>query len=249
MTKMRSSSKKLLLWLYSPTADFRRVSYRHLKYLLPNISCEGKRSLVYHLKNKKFLTAEKYGSQKFLTLTAFGQDFIESNFLFLNKERRKWTGEWIMLLIAGLNKKKFDFRHLRSFLNNNGCISFERGVYLYPGFFNHSLKNYIQSNFADSVVVVALEDWLYGDHRMIFMERFNLMELANQYSSISNEINRVLKKNNNKKILNDREYKEIFSIYNRLFPLFVEDLGFLNYYLSNSIDGKKILKDVQNLVF
>jgi hypothetical protein len=247
--KMRSSSKKLLLWLYSSGESFRRIDHSQLRYLLPKISLEGKRSLIYYLQTKKMLSLEKFGDKKFLSLTSFGKDFIETNFFFLNQERKKWTGNWIMIVIASKGREKANFRVLRSFLMKNGCISFERGIYLYPGNFDYSIKSYLQINFSDSVVVVNLKEWLYGDHRMIIMNRFQLMELANQYSDISKEIVKLLRKNKNKKELSDRDNIEIFSLYERLFPLFVEDMGLLNYYFSNSVSGEKILVSVQNLVF
>ncbi len=245
---MKPNSKRILLWLYNCGENFRRDDYSHIAYLVPNLSYEGRRSLLNILRLKKYINVEKFGNKKYISLTSFGQDYVEKNFLFLNKQRQKWRGKWLMIIMISSNGNKSIFKGLRTSLMRIGCISLERGIYMYPGDFDYALENIVKKKFKSSIIILSLENWVFGDERLFIINKFNLINLLNDYSEISKEIDKLLIKTKNKEKLNDRHLKRIFALYSQLFSLFGDDLGFLSYYFSDNYDGLKMLKLVQSLI-
>ncbi|MEA2056499.1 MAG: hypothetical protein U9O78_02150, partial [Patescibacteria group bacterium] len=65
------------------------------------------------------------------------------------------------------------------------------------------------------------------------------------YSGISTEIERLIIKNHSDNSLSDKHKKQIFSIFNRLYPILGSDLGIISRYFPQVKNGAKLLNQLK----
>ncbi len=244
---MKITSKKLLLWLYPTQLDFgtryrgRRVSYAQVPVILPELSEDGRQSLVRLLEKNRLLHTDQLTGELNLTLSSYGKSQLEALFPLLKRELDPWQGDWQMILFLEPPQSDPSFRYLRSLLLKELCFALKRGVYLFPGQVTERVTDILNKTYRDSVVVIKYDTWSFGDELKIIGQKANLHSMADIYSGISTELKKLLTKRLSCKTLTNQQKKAIYSVYDRLFINFSEDIGLIDHYFPQVESGFQLL--------
>ncbi|MBD3279487.1 MAG: hypothetical protein GF390_02120 [Candidatus Pacebacteria bacterium] len=244
---MKITTQKLMLWLYPVATQNRWVEYADLKFLLPDLSKSGRRSLVAWLKKKGWLITSQSDQGLLLSLTKTGQHQLVQKWPVLQDHWQDWQGEWSILLCLTAPKNDPGFRYLRDQLIQLKAINLTRGVYLYPNNFPTSLLDLVAKLYAQQVVIMRVNQWQWGDEQVILQQRLSLNDLARAYSGISKELKQLLMVKNKQKDLTDQLKKRLFRVFNRLVAAMEDDLGIVNHYFPRVEAPQQLLAYLQQL--
>lgn len=243
---MRTTSKKLLLWLYHPHQQ-RVGHWQDVPWLLPELTAGGRRSLIAHLQNQHYLVVENVVGETTLRLTDHGQRSVEAEFPALSPVLQQWDGVWAMMAFLNAPTTDLRFRNLRKLLMEQGAGQLTRGVYLYPGEFPQALLDVCGQLYRGHIVITSVNGWQFGDERSIVNDIFLLSDALETYSGISREIKQLL---DNKKInseLNHSQKQHLFTVFNRFATHLSTDLGIATYYFPQVSSPLNLLTDLQAL--
>lgn len=246
---MKQNTQKLLVWFYAPEGQPRReLDYQQLKYVLPEMSPGGRRSLIHFLTKKLLVRTQRFNNHTTITITSHGVDALVSQFPVFSKEMQSWQGEWSMLIFLKGPKGDPHFRYLRQLLLDQHAFSLSRGVYLYPGELPSQVSNLCREMYVGAVSVVKVNEWTFGDERGAVDEHYMLSDIAEILSGISSEINQLLEVKKEQKRLAKKLSLQIYSVFDRLFNVLSTDPGFLHYYYPQLPTTIKLL-DQLHLMF
>ncbi len=254
---MKTTTKKLLLWLYnSDSAENRLVSVEKLRLILPELKKSGYRSLLNLLKNQRYIFTE--AAQKsfdstqeqglMIGLTSHGRNALEAQFPVLKSLNQPFIGDWNLITFIEAPSNDKQFRYLRQYLLNAHCGQLARGAYLYPGSLSIEVINTLNKLYIGKVLVTGLKSWNFGDERLTIDAVFHLSDLRSGYSGISKEVHSVLRKFNSQKSIENRDKTSIHMVFDRLVELLSQDLGLLLYYSPDVKSGPDLLFQLQDLI-
>lgn len=254
---MKTTTKKLLLWLYSlDSMENRMVSSVKLRLILPELKKSGYRSLLNLLKNQHYIftessqasfdVAEDLGIM--IGLTSHGRNALEAQFPVLKTIVTPFVGDWSLITFIEAPSSDKQFRYLRQFLLNSHCGQLARGAYLYPGALPVEVMNTLNKLYVGKVVVTGLKSWNFGDERSTIDAVFHLSDLKSGYSGISKEVHSMLRKSNGQKSIENRDKTSIHMVFDRLVELLSQDLGLLLYYSPDVRSGLDLLSQIQDLL-
>lgn len=249
---MKDNTKKLLTWLYRPQDKdaaqlATTIDYDQLRFLLPDMTPGGRRSLVHYLSQQHLIRAERLSHQTQLSLTSHGEQALAAQFPVFSRARYDWPGQWSALIFLQAPNSDRHFRYLRALLLNHHAFHLRRGVYLHPGEFPPKILNTCQELYVGHVVIVSWQQWQFGDERSLISHHYMLSDLSEVYSGISREINQLLSEKKQQKGLTHKFYRQIFSVFDRLFSILPQDAGLLTHYYPQSPHAAQLLTQLQAL--
>jgi DNA-binding transcriptional regulator PaaX len=247
---MKATSRKLLFSL----ARFHKkepllVTLEQCQGILPGLSSSGLRSLLNHLKKQQHVSQERLTTQSRYRLTELGLSALSLEMPVFNPLTAEWNGRWSALVLQEAPRQDKQFRYLREFLLKKGSLPLTRGVYLYPGDFPESVMAECRERYPQAVMVFSVSEWLHGDERSFITEKYALLDLAQSYSGISNEIDRLINTKKSYGELNHQDKKYLFSLFDRLYQTAIEDRGFLSYYFPQVPRLEDLLSRLQSRLF
>lgn len=246
LKKMKINSKKVLLWLYTPSNQSRRrVPYSNIKWLLEDLTAAGRQSLIRLMEERQWIFTDELNGESHLSISSYGRNLLEAEIPALVKVNDKWQGEWSMLLFLESPAADQSFRYLRTQLVKGNWLSLKRGVYLYPGDLPQSIKDLLAEVYISHVAVIKLGRWQFGDEQMIIGQKMNMQDLISVYSGIGREITKLLEHFAKNKELSDRQKVNFSSIFSRLLHSLLNDLGLITYYFPTAESGTRLLKRLQ----
>lgn len=233
---LKSNTKQLLILLYSQTKAKRSLPIEYIKYLWPELSPAGRKSLCRYLKDKQLISIEKTEDREVIKITDFGKTAIELAMPNLKLFWGNWRGCWLGIFLVNSPVSDPEFRRLRTFLKKNGSFALTRAVYLCPDVNQNQIQRALIGKYQNCVYVWQLGSLIFGDQKILLTERESAQDELIIYSKISKEINNLLDKKNSKKRLTDREIIKIFHIFNRLFD-FLENSSGLFLFCDGKTDS------------
>ncbi len=247
---IKTTTRKLLFSL----ARFQKrepllANLEQIKGLLPGLSESGLRSLVNLLKKQGHITQERLVGQTLYRLTDLGMSALSLEMPVFGPTAANWNGQWSALVLQEAPRHDKQFRYLREFLLKKGSLALTRGVYLYPGDFPESVIAESRDRYLQSVLIFSLAEWVHGDERSFINEKYALLDVAQSYSGISNEIQRLINAKKAYAELNHQEKKHLFSLFDRLYQTALEDRGFLKYYFPQVPQLNELLSRLQSRLF
>lgn len=241
---MKRSTKKLLLWLYSPEiGSTRSMPVSNLSLILPDLKKSGFRSLLNLLRSQQYLNVETE-----VSLTAHGRSALEAEFPALKYLTQPIIKNWQMVTFIEAPSNDRQFRYLRQYLLNHRFGQLSRGTYLFPFKLQSEVMSVFTKLYVGKVVVTGISNWSFGDERLVAGSVFGLKDLMSGYSGISKEIHLLLKKINSQKSIEDKDKTTISLVFDRLADLLVDDLGLLQFYYPDSKSGLDLLFQLQDLI-
>lgn len=228
---MKNTTRKLLFALCRPEQKEPLYIPSFLcRELLPQLSDAGARSLFSLLKKQQYIAVDTLLSENLVRLTDGGMQALKQEMPVLGFSQSKWDGTWSALVFKDAPEQDKQFRYLREFLLKKGALSLSRGVYVYPGDWPESVITECRDRYLRAVTVFTIKEWIMGDDRSLIIEKYALLDVAQAYSGISSEIDRLISKNKAYTELNNQDKKHFLSLFDRLYHTAVDDYGLLPYY-------------------
>ncbi len=245
---MKENTKRTLVWLYDISGSGRFLTKTQIAWLLPSLSSAGLQSLLYQLEKKQVLISHSQSDQVVYGLTQHGSKLIEADFPALSADRYQWKGGWSMIVCLQAPHSDQNFRYLREFMLNRGCVSLTRGVFLYPA---EQLPAQIQSTvetlYPHAVAVFTQLRWAWGDERKIIGQKMQLLTINDLLSGISKEAEKLLIEKTQIITTKDQSKQQILSLFDRFFSLLQQDSGLGQYYFPQVSSSRSVLAQLQLL--
>ena len=245
---MKQNSKKILLFLYPSVEEPVWFSFSELHKLLPQLSLSGLQSSLFLLDKKDFLRIDKTAIDFKYSLSSYGRSYLEDLFPVLMSTNEKWQGDWSLLIFLQAPKTDKNFRYLRSYLTQNKAIGLTRAVYLFPGTITDKINSDLQRSYKNAVLVLKISQWLFGDDFKVIGQKAELNDLFELYSSISKELDRLIRIKDLNKTFTEQEKQTFFSVLNRFLGVLDADEALLSFYFPEVEGAKKLLNKFQNLL-
>lgn len=242
---MKENSRKILLFLYPSENEPMWFTFQELQGLVPNLSRAGLQSALFLLDKKELLRIDKTQAEPKYSLSSYGKSYLEDLFPALCESNEKWQGDWSLLIFLEAPKTDKNFRYLRSYLTQNKAIALTRAVYLYPGLISEKLKTDLQHSYKNSVLVLKVSKWLFGDDFKVIGQKAQLNDLFELYSSISKELDRLISVKTIDKSFTQQEKNSFFSALSRFLSVLDSDPALLKLYFPQVESAKQLLFKLQ----
>lgn len=226
---LKKNSYRVLLWLLPTYNSPRQFSLQAVSFSLPETTQAGRLSLLYLLQRKGYISLLPTNSSWLVSLTALGYASLKTKFPAVFASHDQDNTKYLVTFLKA-PKNDPSFRYLRTQLLEKHALQLSRGLYLFMERPDQALLDVTARLYAGAVLIVGLGEWIQGDEKQIIGYGKGLSDLFSAYSSISNQISRLLEKNSGKNGLNEADKKEVCSIYDRLFDLVSEDSGLVSRY-------------------
>lgn len=257
---MKQNAQRILCWLYpapSPTASgrfpvppaaalLRWVDSRELAILVPNLTEGGLLSTLSYLQQRQRVVLERVAGRLMVSITTHGMRVLEERVPAFSPARRQWDGRWQALLFLTAPKTDPQFRALRRVLLAVHAVPLTRGVFLYPGVLPEKVIFMLQKQYEAAVIVAEWSEWTFGDEQQTIGSILRINDLAHSYSSVSRDIDTLLKKHSSKIGLNNQSKLALFSVFDRLYAILQDDHGLGRYYFPQVENGVDLLFRLQN---
>ncbi|MFZ5437697.1 MAG: hypothetical protein ACOZAK_01430 [Patescibacteria group bacterium] len=244
---MKDNSTRILTWLYPKDNLSRWVDVQELSLFLPTITEAGLQSSLFYLQQRKKIILERINSTQAISITSHGKRSLEQAIPAFSPQRRQWHGEWWAVIFLQAPKHDHNFRFLRRILLTEHSLALTRGVFLFPGPLSEKVSYELRNSYEGSVMVAPFKNWTFGDDKEIIGSILQLSDLANSYSSISNEIASLLEKETSIKIASNQSKIEISSVFDRLYGSLKNDFGILHEYYPHVPSGLDLVFSLQAL--
>jgi len=245
---MKENTTRILTWLYPQGNSPRWVNVDELKMLVPNMTKAGLQSSLTFLQQRKRILVERVSSIQSVSITTYGMKDLEQEIPAFSKLRREWKGDWWAVVFLEAPKQDSNFRFLRRVLLGERALALTRGVFLFPGYIPEKVSYELHHSYEGAVMVAPFRKWTFGDDKQIIGSILRISDLANTYSSISKEIDRLLEKKTIEKRAVNQSKIDISSIFDRLFTALQNDFGVLHEYYPQVQSGVDLVYSLQNLV-
>jgi hypothetical protein len=238
---LKKNSVTLLSWLY-PGAEPRWLAVDDIRYLLPDLSPGGQRSLVALLIKENLLEKVPFElildsttpltgkSSQVLRATEYAKVALRAQFSSFRFFDEPWQGQWSIISFLDSPKSDPQFRYLRTRLLAHSAGQLRAGTYLYPGELPAELMHQLTQLYVGSVVVWQTKNWRFGDERHIVGSLFGLQDTAQAFSSISSQLTGLLIKDNAKKGLTEQQKASLFMVFSRWVATMGECAGIYSWY-------------------
>ncbi len=246
---MKQTSQVLLTALF-PLAQGNpsvALSSKQLRFLVPDLSDSGFKSLLYLLEQQEQVSREFGGSEPVYTLTNLGKRAVEDEFPALSNRYDSWEGDWALLVFLTAPKGDPQFRYLRSVLLSQGAVALNRGVYLGAGGFSTRVMVELENEYRRSVVLMTVGEWQIGSEKPIVMKSLGLNDIAATYSGIGKQIDRLLEQNREKTSLKNQTKLTSVDLYHQFLSVLREDPGFTTRYIQRSTTSSELLSKLQQI--
>lgn len=221
------------------------LSQRVLDLLNPNLSAEGKRSLVVQALKMELIWQENRSEGQFLGITQKGRGTITGIFPALQLVKPL---NWSLLIFGKAKSSDPGFKSLSQLLRKEKWMAISRGVFLYPFSLTEQMNQVISSLYTSNVFVINNPQWSYGLDRSKIVQYYQLEQINNIYSGISKEIDSLLTKIEERKALSQRDIFSISNCIERCESVLHDDSGLLSAYFQRSINSQDCLKKIFQLL-
>lgn len=246
---MKKNTQKILLALYSGVEEItNRVPVTNLQALVAQLSGGGFRSLLFALKKQEMIVTQKVLGVTTVSITHHGTMLLESEFPALSRKWDTWDGKWECLIFMESSLLDKQFRFLRNLLISQGALAVNRGVYLSPGGFSEIILKECQNSYYSNVLIFSVQTWKLATESSFVIEKYGLLDLAEAYSGVSNDVSRLLKMVIDKKRLTNRDKVNINLVYDRVVEILLEDPGFCTFFFKEVENIKNILLRLNSLI-
>ena len=229
---LKKNTQKLLLALYEPGKNAQPVlTQSQLRPVVAELTESGYRSLLVFLEKKKLLYSQRLFSQLSFGLTEQGGAEVEALFPALSPKWQDWRGEWSVLTFLEAPSGDSHFRYLRSLLIKQHALPISRGVFVMPGEFSESVLAICRQLYPDSVLICSVADWILGLDNPRIISYYDLLPLAESYSSISNQASSLLTTIDTKNRSINQSNLSIPTMYDRFVSSLSSDPGILAAYV------------------
>lgn len=214
---MKENSQKILLLTYGlPKVDVLALK-EAMGIVLPSVSVSGKNSLVLYLRKQQYLYLDSFSNT--VSLTQQGKRLIEGLFPAFNDKEAKLS------LLCFLEPPKHDpqFRTLRRMLLSKHSRQLARGLYLTLTDLPDELKITLERLYRSNVVVITIDDWVFGDQNSILASVFDKVALTRTYSGISRETDQLISVFSSKKALTQQNKEKLLSVFSHFFNVIQTD--------------------------
>jgi len=244
---MKDNSTRILTWLYPKDNFSRWVDINELSIFLPSLTPTGLQSSLLFLQDKKKVILERINGVSAISITSHGKRSLERVIPAFSPLRRQWKGDWLAVTFLQAPKHDKNFRFLRRVLLAEHALPLTRGVFLFPGNLTEKVSYELRNSYEGHVMVAAFRNWTFGDDREIIGSILGMSDLANSYSSISNEIASLLEKETSIKRSTNQSKIEICSVFDRLHSALKNDFGILHEYYPHISSGVDLVFSLQSL--
>jgi len=246
---MKKNTQKILLSLYSKEGELKnRVKTNDLQMIVPELSDGGFRSLIHVLKKQNVITTQRLLGYTYVSISHHGTLLLESEFPALSSKWEDWDGKWSCLVF--MDSPSFDkqFRYLRKLLLSEGALAISRGVYISPGGFSQVVIKECQTSYISNVLVFSVGDWKIAAESSFIIEKYGLLDVAETYSGVSNDVTRLIKSDDGEIRLTDSQKISLNLVYDRLVEVLLEDPGFCTFYFKEVENIKNIVLRLNSLI-
>ncbi|MFH1967356.1 MAG: hypothetical protein ABIJ03_02500 [Patescibacteria group bacterium] len=230
---MKENSLKLLLNVVPTSDQPKAIAVATLKRVVfPNLKSASFRSLLYLAKSRGWLDLQTVAGERVVIGTKQALTALQAQFPALLNVWATWQGDWLCLVFNQPPKTDKQFRYLRNWCQTHKCIQLSRGVYLAPDVYLSQFLNQLKPIYDNSIYILKTREWQADNIDRVAREKYSIIELSNQYSGVSNQIERLLKILDLQKKLDDGHIEQLQSLFERLFLAIAGDLGVIRYYFS-----------------
>lgn len=238
---MKENAQRILTWLYPAERASRWVAVSELPLVAPDLTAGGVQSVLGYLQQRRRVVLERVSGVPAVSITTHGMRALEAKIPALAPSRRAWKGQWQAVFFLTAPSGDKNFRFLRRLLVEHFAVAVSRGVYLYPGGLPERLSFELRQGYEGAVMVTELADWTYGDEKEILGRILHWGDLMNAYSSISREVDRLLRIDSTIKGLNYQQKLQFSSVFSRLFNVMRGDFGLQKHYFPQGENGVDLL--------
>jgi len=243
---IKENAKRTLVWLYSATTEERWLSKDRISLILAHLTPAGVRSLLYSLEKKQLVFSQRVGGEINFALTNIGKALIETEIIGLSASSQA-EPQWSMLIFLKPPKSDRNFRYLRLLLLQQHWLTVSRGVFISPAQPIESLIQVIAKLYAQSVIVLGIKDWRWGDIRLVIGQTVGASQVDDIYSGISREIDRLISEVLSKNELNHQDKSQILSVFDRLYSTLKLDFTQVLLKKRGNASGVELLSKLQLL--
>jgi DNA-binding transcriptional regulator PaaX len=244
---IKENTKKTLVWCYPTSQDWRWVNQTRIKLVVPQLTPAGVRSLLYGLERKQLILTRRQAGEIQYGLTTMGKTLIEAEIPALAASDSTQIDQSSVLIFLESPASDRNFRYLRQFLLNQHWVSISRGVFLYPNRPSEVVLTTVQRLYAQSVVILRVSNWLWGDERLLIGQQSALNLADELYSGISREVKRLIEDLLDQKELDDQAKIKINSVFDRLYSALSQDFTLVSPVQPNQFSGRTLLAQLQLL--
>lgn len=242
---MKKSSNKLLL--FSGLADLggNFLNYSAMEYILPEITINGVRSVLYLLRKKYLIESFSIDDKKQIRITSTGLRLVKSLFpTFFGDTQSLW--HCVVFLSAKQNDKAF--RYLRTILLNDGAYQLTRGVYIKAGQYSDKVLEICGKLYQSAVTIFAVDQFIFGVDSHMIAKMMGVADYFSEISGISREIGQLLGNNDNQILRNHSNKNQIISIFERIYQIGSVSGGYLAYKKSQEYLINDLSQNCQSLL-
>ena len=176
---------------------------------------------------------DSYG-QPYLELTAKGQGRFKRKFPILSLQKKKWDGNFMIVIFDIEEKKRNERSVLRLKLKELGFGMLQESVWISPYHFEEDFQEFIEANNMQKFVyVLKARTLMVANYKELVSKIWNLEDLADEYQSI---LDLIADGGKDAKLLWDKYFAAVMSD-----PMLPKEL------LPNNWLREKVLETLQKL--
>lgn len=246
---IKKNTQKLLLALYTPQPSWAPVlSQKQLRGVTAEMTDSGFRSLLLFMEGKDLIYKQQLFSQSRYGLTDHGRRELNSLFPSLNPSWSTWNGTWMALTFLEAPQRDLHFRYLRASLIKERALPLSRGIFIIPDSFSDELLRNCRELYRGAVAIFSVADWILGVDTPLVTDYYDLSPLAENYSSISKEADRLLVTIDSKKRSSNQSNLSISNVFDRFLASLKQDVGILNTYFPGVPGAIQLQQQLQRIL-
>lgn len=172
--------------------------------------------------------------EQYLELTSKGQDKFKRKFPILSLQRKKWDGNFMVVVFDIEEKEHYRRDVLRSKLKELGFGQLQESVWVSPYHFEEDFQEFIKAKSLEKFVyVMKAQTLMVSDYPGLVNKIWKLDNLNEEYESVLNSI--------------EKGEKDQKKLWNKYFEVVTKDPMLPSELLPNDWSQKEVLETLQKL--
>lgn len=242
---LKKNSRIALLALTHQGVIRQGVTEEFFRGLMANLSDSGFQSLRHQLTTKGALWYERRPLGRYVGATERGWQELKDIFPALQP---RTADSWHLLAFTQAPKADPQFRNLAEQLRKERWLRLSRGVYTHAFAPSAQLMVLLDTFYSNHVVLSTVAEWKFGFGRATIVRHYGLEALADLYSGISTEAQRLLTSTNQRNSLTYRNIHSITSVITRFEAALKDDAGLLPLVFQGADNAADVHSLVARLV-